>query len=120
MLRERPSISTERPTCGNRSRSLRRPIVTAHMQCPREPRRLAVEGNTSERIEFCAYCGAACWLPPRPIGDNLNERFRDSRGGLRYNPALTSISTNASFVRRDTCTVERAGGADVKYLAYTS
>jgi len=34
--------------------------------------------------------------------------------------AMTSISTSASFGRRDTCTVERAGGADVKYLAYTS
>jgi len=37
-----------------------------------------------------------------------------------YNPAMTSISTSASFGSRDTCTVDRAGGAGVKYLAYTS
>jgi len=39
---------------------------------------------------------------------------------VAYKPAIASISTSASFGRRDTCTVERAGGADVKYLAYTS
>src|SRR5439155_16593186 len=37
-----------------------------------------------------------------------------------YCPAITSISTNASFGKRDTCTVDRAGGADVKYFPYTS
>jgi hypothetical protein len=37
-----------------------------------------------------------------------------------YSAAMTSISTSASFGSRATCTVERAGGADVKYLAYTS
>src|SRR5260370_24705590 len=39
---------------------------------------------------------------------------------VAYNPAITSISTSASFGRRDTCTVERAGGANVKNLPYTS
>jgi hypothetical protein len=34
-----------------------------------------------------------------------------------YKPAITSISTSASFGKRATCTVDRAGGADVKYLA---
>ena len=39
---------------------------------------------------------------------------------VAYNPAITSISTSASFGSRATCTVDRAGGANVKYFAYTS
>ena len=39
---------------------------------------------------------------------------------VAYNPAIISISTNASLGKRATCTVDRAGGADVKYFAYTS
>ena len=50
----------------------------------------------------------------------LATRRGHKRFGLRYNPAMASISTSASFGRRATCTVDRAGGADVKYLAYTS
>lgn len=37
-----------------------------------------------------------------------------------YDAAMTSISTNASFGSRATCTVERAGGAWLKNLPYTS
>jgi len=40
--------------------------------------------------------------------------FFSSSGTPGYNPAITSISTSASLGRRATCTVERAGGADVK------
>src|SRR5712692_3087135 len=65
----------------------------------------------------------------------LDTPFRDSLGGRGelvtrllllcqadavQVPAITSISTSASLGRRDTCTVERAGGAAAKYLPYTS
>lgn len=33
-----------------------------------------------------------------------------------YSKAITSISTNTSFGRRATSTVERAGGEELKYL----
>src|SRR5712691_8824755 len=39
---------------------------------------------------------------------------------VTYNPAMTSISTSASFGSRATCTVDRAGGAALKYPPYTS
>jgi len=52
--------------------------------------------------------------------ESIAIRRGHKRFGLRYNPAMASISTSASFGRRATCTVDRAGGADVKYLAYTS
>ena len=35
---------------------------------------------------------------------------------IPYDAAITSISTRASFGRRATCTVERAGGAWLKNL----
>src|SRR5438034_5155866 len=37
-----------------------------------------------------------------------------------YANAITSISTNASFGRRATSTVDLAGGAKLKYFPYTS
>ena len=56
-----------------------------------------------------------------------DEVASDCRGGplgllgfgsnRSYKPAITSISTSASFGSRATCTVDLAGGADVKYLA---
>jgi len=57
---------------------------------------------------------------------NLKESRRKTLavGSLQiscdYAAATTSISTSASFGKRATCTVDRAGGADVKYFAYTS
>jgi len=35
---------------------------------------------------------------------------------IDYSSAITSISTSTSFGNRETSTVERAGGAELKYL----
>src|SRR5580693_5625499 len=53
----------------------------------------------------------------------MNHRGHRGTQGLAfriYSSAMTSISTNTSFGRRETSTVERAGGVELKYLPYTA
>ena len=54
--------------------------------------------------------------------DCFNALFLHTEHGARitthdYAEAITSISTEASFGNRATCTVDRAGCAAVKYFA---
>ncbi len=53
----------------------------------------------------------------RPIAAAAPSEFLGYNSNRSYKPAITSISTSASFGSRATCTVDLAGGADGKYLA---
>src|SRR6267142_2716909 len=112
MFRDRPPISTERPTCGNRFRSCRSPICSYPMPArsnTTNSRRKHFETNLTDNFSLDCILASTCSVIRMQEEDRLNEHQQDSEGYLPHSRAHYPLSRerNEPIVKKECSSTSR-------------